>query len=92
MAAPDAAIPIARRIAASPVFFPLWLRGRPGPHARMVMVGWFDPGQLLSTGLKSLVSLVVGEQSSARHGVQSEDIEQPVVWSGLRRHPHPAAK
>ncbi len=40
---PDAAVPIARRIAASPVFYPLWLRGRAGPDARMPMVGWFDP-------------------------------------------------
>lgn len=63
---PDAAVPIARRMAASPVFFPLWLRGRPGPDARMPMVGWFDPGQLLSTGLKSLVSFVVGEHSDRR--------------------------
>ncbi len=63
---PDAAVPIARRIAASPMFFPLWLRGRPGADTRMPMVGWFDPGQLFSTGLKSLVSLVVGEQSDRR--------------------------
>lgn len=62
----DAAIPIARRMAASPVFFPLWLRGRPGPDTRMPMVGWFDPGQLVATGLKSLVSLVVGERSDRR--------------------------
>lgn len=65
-APPDAAVPIARRLAASPVFFPLWLRGRPGPDARMPMVGWFDPGQLLRTGLKSVVSLAVGEQSDRR--------------------------
>jgi Calcineurin-like phosphoesterase len=63
---PDVAVPIARRIVASPVFFPLWLRGRPGPDVRMPMVGWFDPGQLLKTGIKSLVSLVVGEQSDRR--------------------------
>jgi hypothetical protein len=62
----DAAVPIARRIAASPVFFPLWLRGRPGPHARMPMVGWFDPKQLASTGMKSIVSLLIGEQSDKR--------------------------
>ena len=31
-----------------PSFFPLWLRGRPGPDARMPMVGWFDPAQLLA--------------------------------------------
>ncbi|MBP7777782.1 MAG: metallophosphoesterase [Acidobacteria bacterium] len=63
---PDAAVPIARRIAASPVFYPLWLRGRAGPDARMPMVGWFDPRQLLTTGLKSLASLVVGERSDRR--------------------------
>ena len=41
----EAAVPIARRVAAAaPVFFPLWLRGRRGPDARMPMVGWFDPG------------------------------------------------
>ena len=64
--APDAAVPIARRLAASPVFFPLWLRGRPGPDVRMPMVGWFDPRQLLTTGIKSLISLLVGEQSDRR--------------------------
>lgn len=64
--APDAAVPIARRLAASPVFFPLWVRGRAGPDARLPMVGWFDPGQLLRTGLKSVVSLAVGEQSDRR--------------------------
>ena len=61
-----AAVPIARRIAASPFFFPLWLRGRRGPEKRMPMVGWFDPAQLLSTAVKSLVSLAVGEQSDRR--------------------------
>ena len=30
------------------------------------MVGWFDPMQLVRTGLKSLVSLFVGEQSDRR--------------------------
>jgi hypothetical protein len=63
---PDAAVPIARRIAARPVFFPLWLRGRRGPQARMPMVGWFDPAQLLRTAVKSLVSLLIGEQSDRR--------------------------
>lgn len=62
----EAALPIARRIAASPLFFPLWLRGRVGPDARMPMVGWFEPAQLLSTGIKSLISLAVGEQSDRR--------------------------
>ena len=32
----------------------------------MAMVGWFDPGQLFRTGLKSIVSLFVGEQSDRR--------------------------
>ena len=61
-----AAIPIARRIAARPLFFPLWLRGRVGPDARMPMVGWFAPAQLLSTGIKSLITLAVGGQSDRR--------------------------
>jgi len=30
------------------------------------MVGWFDPGQLLDTGLKTLASTVVGERSDRR--------------------------
>ncbi|MGD9905258.1 MAG: hypothetical protein AB7U83_17460 [Vicinamibacterales bacterium] len=60
-------MPIARRVAAAgPAFFPLWLRGRHGPDARMPMVRWFDPAQLLRTGVKSLVSLLVGEQSDRR--------------------------
>jgi hypothetical protein len=63
---PDAAIPIARRIAAAPVFFPLWQRARNAPDARLPMVGWFDPAQLLATAAKSLVSLVIGEQSDRR--------------------------
>src|SRR5262245_28817946 len=64
--ASDAAIPIARRIAAAPVFFPRWRRGRNAPDARLPMVGWFDPSQLLATAAKSLVSLVIGEQSDRR--------------------------
>lgn len=32
----------------------------------MPMVGWFDPKQLATTGLKSVVSLFVGEQSDKR--------------------------
>ncbi len=60
-------MPIARRVAgAAPVFFPLWFRRRPGPDAHMPMVRWFDPAQLLSTGAKSLVSLLVGEHSDRR--------------------------
>jgi Calcineurin-like phosphoesterase len=33
---------------------------------RMPMVGWFDPGQLASTGIKTLFSMVVGERSDRR--------------------------
>ena len=62
----DAAIPIARRMAAAPVFFPLWLRRQSGPDARLPMVGWFDPGLLFATAVKSLLSLVIGEQSDRR--------------------------
>ncbi len=62
---PDA-VPIARRVAASPLFFPLWYRAKGRPETRMPMVGWFDPAQLLRTGIKSLVSLTVGEQSDRR--------------------------
>jgi hypothetical protein len=58
-----AALPIARRIAATT--FPLWWRPT-SRDERMPMVGWFDPGQLWSTGVKSLVSLFVGEQSDRR--------------------------
>ena len=30
------------------------------------MVGWFDPAQLLSTGVKTLAALVVGERADPR--------------------------
>ena len=63
----ETAVPIARRVAAAtPSLYPLWLRGKRGPDARMPMVRWFDPAQLMRTGIKSLVSLVVGEQSDRR--------------------------
>ena len=59
-------MPIARRIAARAGVLPAVAARPPRPDARMPMVGWFDPGQLLATGVKSLVSLVVGEQSDRR--------------------------
>ena len=62
----DDAIPVARRMAARERFFPLWIRGHARADPRMPMVGWFDPGQLFSTGIKSLLSLVVGERSDRR--------------------------
>ena len=58
-------LPLARRLAARGSGFPLlW---RPGvTAARMPMVGWFDPAQLLSTGVKTLAALVVGERADPR--------------------------
>jgi hypothetical protein len=61
----ETAVPIARRLAHTTRFFPLWWRGSTADE-RMPMVGWFDPGQLFSTGFKSVVSLFVGEQSDRR--------------------------
>jgi hypothetical protein len=60
-----AALPLARRIARTT--FPLWLRPTPAVE-RLPMVGWFDPGQLFCTALKSLISLTVGEQTDRRSG------------------------
>lgn len=58
-------LPLARRLAARASGFPLlW---RPGMTAtRMPMVGWFDPAQLLSTGMKTLLALMVGERADPR--------------------------
>lgn len=61
----DAAVPIARRITKATRELPPLFR-RMGASERMPMVGWFDPGQLASTGLKSIVSLLIGEQSDKR--------------------------
>lgn len=58
------AVPIARRIANVASFFPPLFRTM--RSERMPMVGWFDPGELFSTGLRSIVSLVIGEQSDKR--------------------------
>ena len=61
----ESAIPIARRLARKTEFFPLaWHGAR--TEERMPMVGWYDPLQFCSTGLKSLVSLFVGERSDRR--------------------------
>jgi len=66
-AAPDDALPLARRLArareagALSLFF-----RRKRAVERLPMVGWFDPGQLLDTGLKTLFSTVVGERSDRR--------------------------
>jgi hypothetical protein len=63
----ETAVPIARRVAAAaPSYFPLWWRARRAPDARLPMVHWFDPAQLVQTAVKSLVSLLVGEHSDRR--------------------------
>lgn len=59
------AVPIARRISKAASVLPPLFRSSGKPE-RMPMVGWFDPGQLFSTGIKSIVSLFVGEQSDKR--------------------------
>ena len=88
-------MPIARRVAAAaPVVYPLWLRARHGPDARMPMVRWFDPAQLLHTGVKSLVSLVVGEQSDRRivqalAARRQEYYDHAVHYRDSRRGPQP---
>jgi hypothetical protein len=58
-------LPIARRLAGGGTGFPLlW---RPDAKlARMPMIGWFDPAQLLVTGAQTLAALVVGQRSDQR--------------------------
>ena len=64
--APDDALPLARRLArareagALSLFF-----RRTRAVARLPMVGWYDPGQLLDTGLKTLFS-TIGRRATAR--------------------------
>lgn len=60
-----AALPVIKRL--------LSKRGDTALHAasarspqRMPMVGWFDPKQLVTTGIKTLFSLIVGERSDRR--------------------------
>jgi hypothetical protein len=65
-----AALPIARRLARAAARagrgrFPLqWRRDR--GVERLPMVGWFEPRQLLDTGLKTLFSMIVGARSDPR--------------------------
>ncbi|MGV3637211.1 MAG: hypothetical protein ACO1NQ_06140, partial [Flavobacteriales bacterium] len=61
----ETAVPIARRITKATRERPPLFR-LTGTPERMPMVGWFDPAQLASTGLKSIVSLLIGEQSDKR--------------------------
>ena len=67
--APPPELPIARRLAqqrdrGEEVSALLWRLG--GRAQRLPMVGWFDPGQLIQTGLKTLFSMAVGERSDRR--------------------------
>jgi hypothetical protein len=64
----DAALPIARRLAPQEGVrpFPLRWRRSPGAMPRLPMVSWFDPGQLLATGFRALMSAIVGERSDRR--------------------------
>jgi hypothetical protein len=58
-------LPIARRIVSRGRGFPLLWRPDAG-RERAAMVGWFDPGQLLRTGVETLFALVVGQRSDPR--------------------------
>jgi Calcineurin-like phosphoesterase len=65
-----AALPIARRLAraaerAGRRRFPLHWRPDRGVE-RLPMVGWYEPRQLLDTGLKTLFSMIVGARSDPR--------------------------
>jgi hypothetical protein len=78
-AADSALLPIARRLAPAgrEDSFPLRWR-RPGRDMRRLpMVGWFDPGQLIHTGFRALISAIVGEQSDRRivQALAARDVE-----------------
>ncbi len=78
--APDDALPLARRLArareagALSLFF-----RRTRAVARLPMVGWYDPGQLLDTGLKTLFSTIVGERSD-RRVIQALAARRPDIY------------
>ena len=89
-------LPIARRLAqaAGVRGFPLRWGDAKTRHQRMPMVGWFDPGQLIRTGFRSAVSVIVGEQSDRRvtqalgaHHVDVHDyssIDDPMLGQRVR--------
>ena len=60
-----AALPVIKRLIGKPVASALHMASK-RREQRMPMVGWFDPGQLLRTGVKTLFSLIVGERSDRR--------------------------
>jgi hypothetical protein len=78
--APDDALPLARRLArareagALSLFF-----RRTRTVQRLPMVGWFDPGQLFDTGLKTLFSTIVGERSDRRM-IQALAARRPDIY------------
>jgi hypothetical protein len=86
-AAPDGAsarqsdLPLARRLAHDGELVDSSLRRfqrmwSSSPDRRMPMVSWFDPGQLLRTGLSTLLSTVIGRRSDARITMALADAER----------------
>jgi hypothetical protein len=78
-------LPLARRFAHDGDAFDLSLRrfqrmwsspGTLGGAGRMPMVRWFDPLQLLRTGLETLTSTIVGRRSDARVTMALADAER----------------
>lgn len=61
-------LPLARRLAPAGRgdAFPLRWSRDDGATPRLPMVGWFDPGQLITTGFRAAMSAIVGEQSDRR--------------------------
>ncbi|HEX5633985.1 MAG TPA: metallophosphoesterase, partial [Gemmatimonadales bacterium] len=74
----ERALPLARRIVRARGAASLFFRRR-ATSQRLPMVGWYDPGQLLDTGLKTLFSMIVGERSDRRI-IQALAARQPDVY------------
>jgi hypothetical protein len=51
---------------ATPAGFPLHWRQPGGDLQRLPMVSWFEPGELIVTGFRAMMSSIVGEQSDRR--------------------------
>jgi hypothetical protein len=86
------ALPLARRLAAASERearrFPLLWRPD-DTFRRLPMVHWFDPVQLLDTGVKALASVLVGERSDHRV-VQALASPQLNYYDYTVHHPDPA--
>ncbi len=110
-AAPDGAaarqsdLPLARRLAHDGELVDASLRSfqrmwSSAPGRRMPMVSWFDPGQLLRTGLSTLLSTVIGRRSDARITMALADAErraydcahEPVTADATREDPGPVPR